>query len=83
MCLCIWSWFSVPLRGHTVHCARAVRKVGCFPPPVASFLGCMIGMGTHTALSQCTIAIVHNCSIIPPPLLVCTVASGHSEQGLW
>ena len=23
-------------RGRTVRCARAVRKVGCFPPPVAT-----------------------------------------------
>ena len=28
-----------PLRGRTVRCARAVRKVGHSPPPVGSFLG--------------------------------------------
>ena len=28
--------FSSRLRGRTVRCARAVRKVGSFPPPVAT-----------------------------------------------
>ena len=30
----IWIWIVGPnLRGRTVRCARAVRKVGCSPPP--------------------------------------------------
>ena len=35
----------------------------------------MIGMGIHRALLQCAIAIVHSCGIIPPPVLVCTLAN--------
>ena len=27
---------KVTIRGHAVRCARAVRKVGCFPPLVAT-----------------------------------------------
>ena len=46
--------------GCTMRCAR--EKSAVF-----QFSGCMIGMGTHTALLQCAIAMVHNCSIIPPP----------------
>ena len=49
-------------RGRTVRCARAVRKVGHYPPPVGSFLG--------VGLPQGTIAIVYLCSINPPPSCV-------------
>ena len=48
--------------GHTVRCARAVRKVGHSPPPVRSLLG--------VGLPQGTIAIVYPCSINPPPSCV-------------
>ena len=47
------------IRGRTVRCARAVRKVGHSPPPVGSFLG--------VGLPQGTIAVVCPCSINPPP----------------
>ena len=52
----------ITLRGRTVRCARAVRKVGHSLPPVGSFLG--------VGLPQGTIAIVYPCSINPPPSCV-------------
>ena len=67
---------------HRALCA-CCAKSRLFSTTGGQFLGCMIGIGTHTALSQCTIAIVHNCSIILPPLVVCTLANGHPELGLW
>ena len=58
-------------------------KSRLFSTTGSQFWGCMIGMGTYTALLQCAIAIVPNCSIIPPPLPLCTLANGHPEPGLW
>ena len=49
-------------RALCARCARAVRKVGHYPPPVGSFLG--------VGLPQGTIATVCLCSINPPPSCV-------------
>ena len=56
--LCCTARSRLRLRGRTVRCARAVRKVGHSPPPVGSFLG--------VGLPQGTIAVVCPCSINPP-----------------
>ena len=44
--------------------APCTVRSGLFSATGSLFLGCMIGIGTHTVLSQCAIAIVPNCSTI-------------------
>ena len=70
-----WKW-TVTLGAHRALCEK-------FTTTCSQFLGCMIDMGIHTTLLQCTITVVHNCSTTPLPLLVCTLANGHPELGFW
>ena len=73
------------LTGRMVRCVRAVRKVGSFSPPVASFGGLLIGMGTHTALLQypivCTRRICSLGVLLPCPPLANSRVSARRSPG--